>query len=842
MKKLLVIDGNSILNRQYYGIRPLSTKSGLFTNAVFGFTKVLLSQMESLKPDYMAVAFDLKEKTFRHKTYDAYKAGRHAMPEELAMQFPYAKKTAEALGASVLSLAGYEADDILGTLSALAEAEGVEAYVLTGDKDSLQLVSEKTTVLLAGNHDLTHYTPEVFFDKYGVKPCQFIDVKALMGDSSDNIPGVAGIGEKTALKLIAQSGDLDTLFADLSAWKLTPSVLKKLTEGKDSAYLSRFLATIERKVPLGLSLEDIALRKKDKSALRALFVEMEFTAFDRILAEEDAEEEAIPEAEAMPSAKQVTLDELAALPLASPVALYLSDRVYLADGDAPERGYVVDAEVKDALGVLFAVEREYVVFDSKQLYHTLSAWGMDLPSVFYDLLLAAYVLDASSPSYDPERLSLAYLSAEFPKDNPAVGIYRLMQATEKKMEEEGSAALYHDIEAPLAKVLFAMEKRGFMVDRPMLAAFSLLLDTAINNYAKDIYDLAGREFNINSPKQLGEVLFEDLSLPVMKKTKSGYSTDADVLEKLRPYHPIIDFITEYRQAVKFKATYADALYKLADEGGRVHTSFNQTVTATGRLSSTEPNLQNIPVRTELGRELRRAFTAKEGHLLVDADYSQIELRILAALSGDRRMIEAFLSGVDIHSVTASQVFKVPLDAVTPELRKRAKAVNFGIVYGIGAFSLAGDIGVSMKEASGYIKDYKETYSGVDAYLGKLIADGKANGYVTTHFGRRRYIPELTAQKQALKSFGERVAMNSPIQGTAADVIKIAMLRVEEALEKAGLQARLVLQVHDELIVECPEAEAEAVRDILVREMEGAVSLAVPLTVEANIGKTWYDCK
>ena len=837
MKNLLVIDGNSILNRQFYGIRPLSTKNGLFTNAVFGFTKVLLSQMEKLSPDYVAVAFDLKEKTFRHKEYDAYKAGRHAMPEELAMQFPYAKKTVEALGASVLSLAGYEADDILGTLAKMAEnaEEETHAYLLTGDKDSLQLISDKTTVLLAGNHEVTSYTPEVFFEKYGVKSSQFVDVKALMGDSSDNIPGVAGIGEKTALKLIAANGDLDNLFADVDALGLTPSVTKKLKEGKDSAYLSRFLAKIECEVPLGLTLSDIALKKKNKEALAALFCEMEFTAFDKLLVEDEGEE-VVQEAK-ITAAVTVSLDTLA---LATPYVLYpTEDKIYLCDEDDPTRGFVIEDGSDEALeAILTACKGDVIVWDAKALYHRL---GHTFPLDF-DLLLAAYVLDAGAPSYDPARLSLGYLNEAMAVENPAYTLYRLSNALKQKLSEEDSEELYRTIEAPLAEVLFKMEKRGFMVDLPMLSTFSLTLDIAINTYMEDIFAHAGKKFNINSPKQLGEVLFEDLGLPVLKKTKSGYSTDAEVLEKLRPYHPIIDLVTDYRQAVKFKATYADALAKAADEKGRVHTSFNQTVTATGRLSSTEPNLQNIPVRTSLGKELRRAFRAKEGCLLVDADYSQIELRILAALSGDERMIEAFTSGVDIHSVTASQVFDIPLEEVTPELRSRAKAVNFGIVYGIGAFSLAGDIGVSMKEASQYIKNYKDTYQKVDAYLKKLIEDGKSLGYVSTHFARRRYIPELSASKAAIRSFGERVAMNSPIQGTAADIIKLAMLRVEEALARERLSAKLILQVHDELIVEAHEAEATRAAEIVKREMEGAVSFAVPLTVEVSVGKTWYECK
>ena len=909
MKNLLVIDGNSILNRQYYGIRPLCTKSGIFTNAVFGFTKVLLSQLEKLSPVYAAVAFDRREKTFRHERYEAYKAGRHAAPEELLMQFPYARRMAEALGFPVLSLAGYEADDILGTLAALAgQEEEAHAYLLTGDRDSLQLIDAHTTVLLAGNRELTAYDPPAFFEKYGVEASQFVDVKALMGDSSDNIPGVPGIGEKTALKLIAAAGSLDALYEDdftkLPASLLTPSVRKKLEEGKDSAFLSRFLAKIDRCVPLGLSLKDLILRKPDRAALRELFCELEFTAFNRLLEGPDEKESvggaSSPAAPFRPP-RLLSPAALASLPLGAPFALCLTDRgIYLAGPDAgsekTDAGYLLKGSgtlssglseasgaegaaasgdmsgTGDATGAGGLAERngsggadkeaafsaadealirkfllsrgkDAVVYDGKALLHRFfSEAEGEIPHFAFDVLLAAYVLDASAGSYDLARLSAGYLGESLREDNPAMTLLLLAGALKKRMEEEGSDRLYGEIEQPLSEVLFRMEKRGFFVDLPMLASFSETLDRAAAGYMEEIYRLAGQPFNINSPKQLGEVLFERLSLPVFKKNKSGYSTDAEVLEKLRPYHPIISLITEYRQAVKFKSTYADPLGRAADGEGRVHTSFHQTVTATGRLSSTEPNLQNIPVRTELGRMFRRAFAAKEGALLVDADYSQIELRILAALSGDARMIEAFKNGVDIHTVTASEVFGLLPEEVTPELRKRAKAVNFGIVYGIGGYSLAGDLGVSLKEATRYIQSYKNTYRDVDAFLNRMVEEAKKNGFVTTLFGRRRYIPELTAQRAALKSFGERVAMNSPIQGTAADIIKLAMLRVESALSKEGLASRLILQVHDELIIESPEEEAEAAAAILRREMEGAVSLDVPLTVEVSIGKTWYDCK
>lgn len=917
MKKLLVIDGNSILNRQYYGIRPLCTKDGVYTHAVFGFTKVLLGQKDKLSPDGIAVAFDVKQPTFRHKVYDAYKAGRHGAPEELKMQFPYAKRMAEALGTHVLTLPGYEADDILGTLSRLGEEEGVETYLLTGDKDALQLVSSATTVLLAGNNEITPYTPSVFFARYGVRPDQFVDVKALMGDTSDNIPGVSGIGEKTALKLIAAQGSLEALYDGIDSLKTTPSTLKKLQEGRESAFLSQFLARIDRKIPLDLSLADLTCRPYDTDALRILFRELEFTAFQKILtpapgsspitepaapaasatapgfpalsgtpasgtpttgATTDAETNdaaAGTTANSFPDAKPpqaptsvsdtIPSPSLPTDSIPAPVLLSLEEFIPEADNLIPPAALF---EGKDGLhlaacrpaGTNNTVPAEYIlpgvtpamlagtgrithlsftVWDAKELYHALPT--PDAITVTDDLTLAAYVLDAAA-TLTPEHLTLAYLSEEWDTVAPAAQMLRLQKALLTRLTEEGTLFLYQTVELPLALVLYAMEQRGFLVDRTMLSDFSQTLEATTQIAMQEIYHLAGRSFNVNSPKQLGEVLFEDLKLPVFKKTKSGYSTDAEVLEKLRPYSPIIDRITAYRQAAKFKATYADALCRAADGEGRVHTVFHQTVTATGRLSSAEPNLQNIPVRTELGREFRRAFAAKEGHLLVDADYSQIELRILAALSGDATMTDAFIHGIDIHALTASQIFGVSPEEVTSDLRKRAKAINFGIVYGIGGYSLSQDIGTSKKEADAYIAGYKATYPNVDAYLKQQIRDATEQGYVTTLFGRRRYIPELTAQRAALRSFGERVAMNSPIQGTAADIIKIAMIRVEKALAEEGFAARLILQVHDELIIEAPESEAPRVAELLRRCMEGAVSLSVPLTVDVSVGKTWYDCK
>lgn len=836
MPKLLAVDGNSILNRQFYGIRPLTTSSGLFTQAVYGFLNVLFSQLESIKPDYVAVAFDLKAPTFRHKMYPEYKAGRHAMPSELAMQFPYAKKCISALGIKVIELEGYEADDILGTLSAMAEKENIESFLLTGDKDSYQLISDKTTVLYASNQSTIPFTEKEFCEKYTIKPSQFIDLKALMGDSSDNIPGVPGIGEKTAIKLISTCGSLENLYNDLSASGVSAKMTEKLLHGKDSAFMSQSLATIERNAPLGLTLNDIVPAPKDISALSALYNELEFTAFAKKLSSELPEEKAVREFAPISSL------ELSLLPSHQEISVMIKgSTLYLID---TEGAYSCEFDSPTEILPFFEdPARSFIVYDLKELLHLLYPTNEEVPvkiNCHFDILLAAYVLSSSDGSYDISRLSSVYLGKTFTSDIDALA--PLAKEMRSKLEETNMLGLYHDIEVPLALVLFEMERRGFALDIPSLKDFSLALDDAVRSLSSMIYETVGHEFNINSPKQLGVALFEELGLPAFKKTQSGYSTNAEVLEKLRPYHPIIDMVLNYRQVSKLKSTYADGLLAVVGDDGRVRTKFRQTVAATGRLSSIEPNLQNIPVRTELGREMRRCFVAREGYTLVDADYSQIELRLLAAISGDENMCDAFRRGVDIHTVTASQVFGVAEEDVTSELRKRAKAVNFGIVYGIGDFSLANDIGVSKKEAGEYISSYKATYKGVADYLDDTIENAYRDGYVVTMFGRRRYIPELSSPKAMMKKFGERVAMNSPIQGSAADIIKLAMINVEKALADSQLDARLILQIHDELIVEAAEKDAQDVKKILVDEMENAIKLSIPLSVEASIGRSWYECK
>ena len=856
MKKLLVIDGNSILNRAFYGVKLLSNKNGLYTNAIFGMINIINKQLEAVKPDYAAVAFDLKAPTFRHKMYDAYKAGRHAMPDELREQFPYAKRVLHEMGFAVLEKEGYEADDILGTLAKRAEERDIEAYVLTGDRDSLQLITDKTTVLLATNKDTLIMDKTAFFEKYGVDASQFVDVKALMGDSSDNIPGVAGVGEKTALKLISDFGSLDNIYANIPSEKIGKSVNQKLTDNKDNAYLSQALAQICTDVPLDESIDDIEFLGFREGAYD-LFTELEFSGFIKKFGLKKTNSASvvhsmvtegeqlgffaeISESEVEKEEKVVDLAGLLALSKSNPCALFLeNDKIYVADD---ENLLVFLGEPESARKFLLDTERKFIMYDCKSAYHKLTDIGFT--NCYFDIMLAAYVLNAGEGSFDLERLAMANLSLvidETTQKAPVIyGIYKILK---RKIEENGFEKLFYDIEMPLSTVLFEMEHEGFKIDREGLYSYGLRLDENINELAERIYGYSGREFNINSPKQLGEILFETLMLPHGKKTKTGYSTNAEVLDKLRVYHPIIQDILDYRQVVKLKGTYVDGFIKLLTEDNKIHTTFKQTGTATGRLSSAEPNLQNIPIRTTLGRELRHYFIPKnEDYLLIDADYSQIELRLLAAISGDENMISAFLSGVDIHTSTAAKVFRVPEDMVTSELRKRAKAVNFGIVYGIGEFSLSDDLHISMKEAKEYIESYKASYPLVDQYLKDIVEEGYEHGFVSTLYGRRRYIPELSGQNKMLKKFGERVAMNSPIQGTAADIIKVAMINVNRRLKEEEIDAKLILQVHDELLVESHKSCAELAAKILREEMENAILLPVPLSVELTLGETWYDNK
>jgi len=841
MKTLLAIDGNSIINRAFYGVKPLTNKDGLQTGAVFGMLNIILSHLDALKPDYAAVAFDMRHPTFRHAMCDGYKSNRKGMPEELALQIPYARRALEGLGITVLEKQTYEADDILGTLASLSEKEGdCRCYLLTGDRDSLQLISDTTFVLLAGNSETVTYDREKFFEKYGIAVESFVDLKALMGDTSDCIPGVPGVGEKTAQKLLLEFGSLEGIFANKEHPSHKPALKAKLASGEQLAFLSRDLARICREVPLEIGLSDLALRRADKGALLSLFTELEFGSFIKRLAlnEQDEEKKKANDDEIpFEDADEATL---LSLDKNVPCAVTVEENALLVfDG---ERALRVTFDSFEGVAPFFAPDRALVLAETKPLYRRLLALGAPLPERAQDCSLGAYVLNASEGDFTPARLALAYLGKTMTGEDPRI-LLSLWEVIEQRLAQTDGIQLYRDIELPLSATLARMEHAGFRVDRQGLAAYSEQLQTLADGYAAGIYAQAGREFNIQSPKQLGQILFEDLGLPGLKKTKSGYSTNAEVLEKLRPYHPIIDLILDYRKVTKLRSTYTEGLLRVADENGVVHTVFGQTGTATGRLSSSEPNLQNIPIRTEMGHELRRYFLpSAPGRLLIDADYSQIELRILAHMAGEKTMQQAFSLGIDIHTVTASQVFGCMPELVSPEMRKKAKAVNFGIVYGISDFSLAGDIGVSKKQAAQYIADYFATYPGIRAFMDGSVESAKECGYTVTLLGRRRYIPELSSGKAVLRAFGERVAMNSPIQGSAADIMKLAMLRTEEALLAAGLDAKLILQVHDELVVDCAAEDAEAAAAILRREMENALTLSVPLTVELSMGENWYENK
>lgn len=840
MKKFLIIDGNSIVNRAFYGIRPLSNREGLPTNAVYGFLTIIKKHLDALCPDYLAVAFDVHQPTFRHTEYADYKAGRRAMPDELRAQMPYAKKAAAALGFLVIECPGYEADDIIGTAASMGERDGdIQTYILTGDRDSLQLIDDRTTVVLAKNKEDVLFDKTRFREEYGIDPCQFVDVKALMGDSSDNIPGVAGIGEKTALKLIQTAGSLDNLYASEGYFGQTKSVCAKLDGGKDSAYSSKWLATICREAPICSADELFSERKVDSAAFAALCRELDFVGMAHRFGVDEAHEFALSsERTDEPKIEQEIVGSLASLSFDAPAAIFYDGAAAaVCDG---KKLYTADNTRDDDVRT-FVLKNRIVCHDYKALLRSLRISGDGVDCVF-DTKLGAYLLNPGK-KYPLTDVAFSELGREIKSTADCVeAVYELYVSFDKKLGEYGMTKLMHEIEIPLSVVLAEIEERGFRIDSGGIRAYAKELLSQEKALAEAIWFQAGHQFNINSPKQLGEVLFDEIKLPAGKKNKNGYSTDAETLEELRPYHSIISDILMYRQIAKLRGTYGDTLADQADEGGRIHTSLNQTGTATGRLASSDPNLQNIPVRGEIGRELRKFFIADDGCVLIDADYSQIELRILANLAEDERMSRAFIEGEDIHASVASEVFGVEPDSVTPELRRRAKAVNFGIVYGIGDFSLSKDIGTTRREAKEYINSYLATYSGVDGYLKRTVEHAKTDGYTTTMFGRRRNIPELKSTNHNLRSFGERVAMNSPIQGSAADVIKIAMINVRRALKEAGIDAHLIMQVHDELIVEAAKDCADAAAEILVREMENAVKTNVPLTADCGMGENWLDAK
>ena len=846
--KLVILDGNSIVNRAFYGIRQLSAPDGTPTNGVYGFLAILRKLIDAEKPDSLCVAFDLKAPTFRHKRYDGYKAQRKGMPEELAVQIPILKEVLDEMGILRLELEGYEADDLLGTVGKRCEASGWDCRIVTGDKDSFQLISETTHVCHVksrmGQTETKEYTPELFREEYGFEPVRIIDLKALMGDSSDNIPGVPGVGEKTAMDLVQRYGTLQHIYDKLDELDIKEGVRKKLREGRESAELSYELATICTAVPIKFEPADALWHDNYKRGLYGLFKKLGFNKFiEKWGIEASQDTSGAAEISHMHRSDAPTYDELCkAVKTAELIAVTAGenlDSLEICDGKTVYTAHwsALGDDYDKLLRLVFSDGVKKVSHNVKELMSRLLAEGLPLDGFVYDTALAAYLLDATESDYDLHRVSMRYCGAEL---SGAEAIYRLKPVTEEKLKELQMDKLYYEIELPLCRVLAEMQDTGFMVDRMALSAFGDSLTGSIDALRNEIYKQAGGEFNINSPKQLGEVLFERLVLPAGKKTKTGWSTNADVLEKLRGKHPIIEMILDYRMLTKLKSTYADGLLKLIDPDGRIRTNFQMTVTATGRLSSTEPNLQNIPVRKELGAQIRKMFIASEGKVLVDADYSQIELRLLAHISGDEHMQAAFMSGEDIHRVTASQVFNTPLSEVTSLQRSRAKAVNFGIVYGISSWSLAQDIGVFPNEAKAYMDAYLEKYSGVREYMKNIVEKAKAEGYVKTLYNRRRALPELKSSNFNTRSFGERVALNMPIQGTAADIIKLAMVNVYNRLKAEGLESKLILQVHDELICECPEHEAQRVAELLSEEMSGAAKLSVPLTVDAKIGHSWAE--
>lgn len=844
--KLLVVDGNSILNRAFYGIRLLTTKDGQFTNAIYGFLTMLLKIQEDVTPDAVAIAFDLKAPTFRHKAYDGYKSNRKGMPEELHQQLQPLKDLLTLLGYTIITKEGYEADDILGTLSHTCKVNGDECVLATGDRDSLQLINDKVTVRLAstkgGKANAILYDEKKIMDDYGVTPRQLIEIKAIQGDSSDCIPGVPGIGPKGAGDLIQRFNNLDYIYENLDTIDIKDGMRKKLRENKDSAYMSRMLGEIKLDIPIDTDINHYLVNCTQPDEASRMMAKLElFSLIDKFKLKEVESAEETPKEK-----KKYSLNEKNTIDLlGKELYIYSNSK---SKGDIDYLYIIEENEIiktTDVDTVLKSENKKYV-YSSKELFAYADKIGFEIKNLVFDVTLASYLLNPNSSSYDIDKLNGEYEVETYDGEDeflcniaPMIDLCNIL---EKKIEQCNQKKLLNEIEIPLSNVLAKMENLGFAVDKQGIEDFGKMLKENIENLKSEIYNSVGREFNINSPKQLGVALFEDLALPCKKKTKSGYSTSADVLESLKNQHPVVSMVLQYRTLSKLNSTYCEGLLKVIGDDGRIHSSFNQTETRTGRISSTEPNLQNIPVRTELGREMRKFFTAREGWVLVDADYSQIELRVLADISGDKNMIDAFKNNQDIHAITASQVFNMPLDFVTGEMRSRAKAVNFGIVYGIGAYSLAKDIGVTNKEAKNYIESYLKHYSGIDKYMHDVVEKAKDTGYVETVFGRRRYLPELSASNGMTRAFGERVARNAPIQGTAADIIKIAMIKVDKRLTEENLEARLVLQVHDELIVECPSHESMRVAMILQEEMEKAVSLSVPLVADSAVGKTWYDAK
>lgn len=866
MKKLLILDSNSILNRAFYGVRYLSAKDGTPTNAIYGFLNILLKLIKEQEPDYICAAFDVKAPTFRHKQYEGYKAQRKPMPEGLAAQMPLAKDVLRAMGVTILEKEGYEADDIIGTVARLCEESEISCFIATGDKDDLQLASDKTKVILtvtkSGYNETIIYDDKAVKEKYRVTPTEFIDVKALMGDPSDNIPGVKGVGEKTAMSLIEKHHSIEYIYENIDDIGLKGTMLQKMKDGREMAFMSKELATINRNTPIEFNAEKCVFDGFENNGelyeilkrleLNSIIKKLDLSGGDNVKENEDIFKDFSYQVgdKNMISGDKVTV-----------VLDFDGDNISSAAVGAGNNAVVLN-EQDDIKELLEDDSIAKVMFDVKEAIVKLNC-RIDIKNIADDTAIAAYLVDPAKNEYTIEKLASEYFGTVIEKPEVkqlsllddvetdrseylakcAVALGVLNERIGDKIKENGQEKLYHEVELPLVTVLAHLEINGFLVDDHQLKEFADKLGEKIDALTNEIYMLAGEEFNINSPKQLGVILFEKLELKPVKKTKTGYATNADVLEKLRDKHPIVNFIMEYRQLAKLKSTYCDGLRAVVNPNThRIHSVFTQTVTVTGRLSSTEPNLQNIPTRTELGREIRKMFVAKEGYVLVDADYSQIELRVLAHIANDETMINAFRNNEDIHAVTASQVLGIPLEDVTKEQRSSAKAVNFGIVYGIGEFSLAQDLHISVKEAKAYIESYLEKYHGVRNYMESIKEQAKKDGYVKTMLNRIRYIPELKSPNYNIRQFGERVALNTPIQGTAADIIKLAMVRVDNRLINEGLKSKLILQVHDELIVEAHKDEVDKVKQILSEEMQSAMELNVPLKVDMSTGHSWYDAK
>ena len=843
--KLLILDGNSVINRAFFGVRPLTTREGLYTHAIYGFLNILERMEKEEQPDAVCVSFDLHGPTFRHLRYEGYKATRHGMPEELAQQMPVMKDVLRAMNIPIYECQGWEADDVIGTVGKICSNNGWECVVVTGDRDSLQLIDEnvhnKLVISKPGQTTATLYDNEKFREEYGFGPKKLIDLKALMGDSSDNIPGVAGVGPKTATELLQKFGSLDGVYENLQDPSIKPKLREKLEKDRENAYLSYELATIVPEAPINFEPKDALVQPYNKPELYTLFQKLEFVRLIDKYGLRGVEMVAV----ATPAApKTKPLPRVDAVPDdLTRCAVYLSEDGSI--GLAWEQGVCVLTPMEVQMGGLDLSGKELVLHDSKTAMHRLDQQGISFGKCLFDTALAAYDLNPSQSDYPVSKLATNFLGTNVEDSDAAAcaeAVWKLREPLQQELERSGMAKLYQEIELPLCPVLYQMEKEGIAIDETQLQQFGEMLSQRIDDCEKLIYSYSAEPFNINSTRQLGELLFEKLGLPPVKKTKTGYSTNADVLEKLKSKHPIIPAIMDYRMLTKLKSTYAEGLTNAICEDGRIRTTFQNLVTATGRLSSTEPNLQNIPVRTDLGAEIRRMFVPREGCVLVDADYSQIELRVLAHIAGDETMQSAFRSGLDIHAVTASQVFGVAPEAVTSLQRRHAKAVNFGIVYGISEFSLAEDIGVSRWEAKAYIDNYLANYHGVREYMKNVVTQAREQGYTKTLYGRKRYIPELKSSNFNIRSGAERIALNTPIQGSAADLIKLAMIRVAQALQQNFPEAKLLLQVHDELIVECPEGIAADVAALVSREMEQVAQLSVPLLAEAKIGKSWFEAK